>query len=92
MNIPPCDGKVLKDKSGARQMAGRTDDLSTAPAMLGHDALAVEDILNRVLSLTFFNDRAGRDTLCDGEQCHDVRFDKLIVCGTASQDKGRSYS
>jgi hypothetical protein len=53
----------------------------------GHDALAVEDILNRILSLIFFEDGLWRNSLGEGERRHGVRLDKLVVRRSAGDDQ-----
>ena len=63
----PLHRKVFQDKSGTRKMAGRADDLGADPAVCGHDALAVKDVLNCVLGLTFFEDGVRRNSLGEGE-------------------------
>ena len=83
---------MLQDKSGAREMAGGADDFGAGPAVRGHDALAVEDVLNGVLSLTFFDDGVGRNSLGKGERGHDVGLDELVVRGGAGEDEMRSDS
>ena len=55
--------------------------------MLGHDALAVEDILNGVLRVIFLDDRTWWNTLRDRKCGHDVRFDVLIMSRAASEDE-----
>src|SRR5260370_13379875 len=71
-------------------MAGRADDLGTGPAAGGHDALAVKDVLNCVLSLTFFDDGVRWNSLGEGERGHGVRLDKLVVGSGAGEDEMRS--
>src|SRR5260370_23696410 len=71
-------------------MAGRADDLGTGPAAGGHDLLAVKDILNCVLSLTFCEDGIRRNRLGEGERGHGVRLDKLVVGSGAGEDEMRS--
>src|ERR1700678_2244728 len=58
--------------------------------MLGHDALAVVDILNGVLRLSLFDDRILRNSLSQGEHGHDVGFDELVVGWATSEDEMRS--
>ncbi len=58
--------------------------------MCCHDAGAVEDILNGVLRLVFFDDGARWDALGDGELCHDVCFDELVVSWATGEDEVRS--
>src|SRR4051794_18536227 len=71
-------------------MAGGTDDFGAGPVMCGHDALAVEDVLNGVLRLRFFDDGLGWDALGEGERGHGVGFDELVVGGAAGEDEVRS--
>jgi hypothetical protein len=85
----PLDRKMFEDESGARQVAGRTDDLGAGPAVVRHDALAVEDVLDGVLGLAFFDDGVGRNSLGKGERGHDVCFDELVVSWTAGEDEVR---
>jgi hypothetical protein len=58
--------------------------------MLGHDALAVVNILNCVLSLPFFDDGILRNSVSQGKRGHDVRFHKLVMGRAASKDEMRS--
>ena len=83
----PLKWEVLKDKCGSRQMAGRTYHLGASPAMPGHDALAVEDILNGVLRVIFFDNRTWWDALRDRKRGHDVRFDVLIMSRAAGENE-----
>ena len=77
--------KVFEDQSGARKVAGRTNYFGAGPLMRCHDAGAVEDILNGVLRLVFFDDGTRWDTLRDGELCHDVCLDELVVSWAAGE-------
>ena len=58
--------------------------------MVSHDALAVEDILDSVLGLAFFDDGVRRNSLGEGERGHDVCFNELVVGWTAGEDEVRS--
>jgi hypothetical protein len=86
----PLDWKMFQDESRSRQVAGRADDFSAGPSVVSHDALAVEDILDGVLGLAFFDDGVGRNSLGEGERGHDVCFDELVVGWTAGKDEVRS--
>ena len=88
----PAKLVVLQDESGAGEMAGGADDFGAGPVVGCHDALAVEDVLDGVLGLSFFDDVFGRYSLCDGERGHDVGFDELIVRRAAGEDDAGSYA
>src|SRR5438309_10737148 len=78
---------MLQDESGAREMAGGADDFGAGPAVCGHDALAVEDVLDGVLRLRFFEDGVGWNSLGEGERGHGVGFDELVVRRGAGEDE-----
>ena len=70
-------------------MAGRTDHLGAVPSISGHDAPAVEDVLDRILGLVFFDDCVYRHTLRQSEHRHDVGFYKTVMCWAACEDEVR---
>ena len=55
-----------------------------------HDLGGVEDVLDGVVGLAFFDDGGGGDTLGFGEDGHGVGFDEVIVGGTAGHDEDGS--
>jgi len=86
----PLDGIVLENERGARKVTGRANYFGGVPAVVGHDLAAVEDILNCVLRVVFFDDGGGRDPLGQRECGHDVGFNELVVCGASGEDQVRS--
>jgi len=82
----PGEVIVLQDQRGARKMRRAADDLSGVPVVLLHDLVAEVDVLDGVVSLPFFDDIVGGDTLRNGEDLHAVSFDELIMGGATGHD------
>ena len=56
--------------------------------MVVHDLGGVEDVLDGVVGLAFFDDGGGGDALGFGEEGHGVGFDEVVVGGAAGHDDG----
>ena len=70
---------VTEDQRRAGQMIRRADHFSRAPTVLFHDFVAVVEILDGVMGLSFLDDGGLGDSICLGEQSHGMCFDKFIM-------------
>ena len=83
-------GKCSRMRAVRGRWLGELTTSALVQSVVSHDALAVEDILDGVLGLAFFDDGVGRNSLGEGERGHDVCFDELVVGWTAGEDEVRS--